>query len=355
MNNQELIVSSTNICGRLTLNRPQVLNALSYPMISQIEKALEDWQENNSIKTIMIDATGTKAFCAGGDVQQLYHAGLTGNLEFGRNFWRDEYRLNAKIANYPKPFVALMDGIVMGGGVGVSAHSSHRIVTENTMLAMPECAIGLVPDIGGTYLLARAPYGVGKFMAATGARLSAADAIYAGFADIFVPADHRKQLTRAIEDGEQPEKVITNNAEATGSGTLEAEQDLIREFFDVETASVTVKKLEASSLDWAKTQLDRINKANPLAVACAYELIDMIGKNDTVENALQNEFRFSFHSQEYGDLSEGIRARIIDKDNTPDWKIKSIASVKPEHIAFMLASLGENELDLKLEGHDSNG
>jgi enoyl-CoA hydratase len=157
MSGEEIIIRREGRAGRITLNRPQALNALTYGMVKAIDAALKDWEGDASIDLVVIDGTGDKAFCAGGDVQDLYWAAKQGDFEAGRDFWRDEYPLNARIARYPKPYVALMDGIDMGGGVGVSVHGSHRIVTERTMVALPECAIGLIPDVGSSYVLARAP------------------------------------------------------------------------------------------------------------------------------------------------------------------------------------------------------
>ncbi|MCF6322415.1 MAG: 3-hydroxyisobutyryl-CoA hydrolase, partial [Rhizobiaceae bacterium] len=200
---QDINIRIEGKAGRITLNRPDSLNALTYEMVLEIEAALLQWREDEQVSLVIIDAAGEKAFCAGGDIQKLYDTGIRGEYQFMRIFWRDEYRLNALIASYPKPYVAFMDGIVMGGGVGVSAHGSHRIVTGRTMLAMPECAIGLVPDVGGSLLLAKAPGHVGELMGVSGARLDGADAIHAGFADALVDVDRLDKLkSEMINTGE---------------------------------------------------------------------------------------------------------------------------------------------------------
>jgi len=184
MSDAEIHIRVVNGVGRITLNRPKALNALSYEMCVAIEDALDEWVEGGEVKLIVIDAEGDRAFCAGGDIADLYERGMAGDFEFGQKFWADEYRLNAKIANLSIPYVALMDGITMGGGVGISAHGSDRLVTERSMIAMPECGIGLVPDVGGSYLLAKAPGHLGEFLAMTGYRMNAGDAVLAGFAGV---------------------------------------------------------------------------------------------------------------------------------------------------------------------------
>ena len=173
--------------GRITLTRPNSLNALSYDMCRAIDAALAEWQADDAVRLVVIDAEGDKAFCAGGDIQDLYATGRAGDFTYGRQFWADEYRLNARIAEYPKPYIAFMQGFTMGGGVGISCHGSHRIVCETSQIAMPECGIGLVPDVGGSLILARAQGRIGDYLATTAARMGADDAIFAGFADTFVP------------------------------------------------------------------------------------------------------------------------------------------------------------------------
>ena len=181
----DLICRIEHTTGRMTLNRPDALNALTHDMCLQMEDQLQQWEDNDSVTQILVDAAGDKAFCAGGDIQHLYDHGSAGDYAFGQTFWADEYRLNALIANYPKPYIVFMQGFVIGGGVGVSCHGSHRIVDESSKIALPECSIGLIPDVGSSYLLATAPGYLGEYLGLTGARMAAGDAIFAGFADYF--------------------------------------------------------------------------------------------------------------------------------------------------------------------------
>ena len=341
----DIIIRIEGKAGRITLNRPDSLNALTYQMALDIEQALLKWREDDAVHLVMIDAVGDKAFCAGGDVQKLYDTGVSGDYHYMRKFWADEYRLNAMIANYPKPYVAFMDGIVMGGGVGVSAHGSHRIVTTRTMLAMPECAIGLVPDVGGSFLLAKAPAYVGEYMGMTGARLNGADAIYAGFGDSLVGVEKLEELKSAlISQGDV--SVIDEYSQSTGDSVLEKNAPQIEENFSAESAIEIVEKLEASSSEWAVKQAKLIRRACPLSVACSLQMTRQARSFESVEQALENEYRFTFRSMVEGDVLEGVRALIVDKDRNPQWKVKLLEEVTDEMVSSMLSSLGNEELRL---------
>ena len=341
----DVIIRVEGKAGRITLNRPDSLNALTYQMALDIEQALLKWREDDDVHLVMIDATGEKAFCAGGDVQTLYDTGVAGDYHYMRKFWADEYRLNALIANYPKPYVAFMDGIVMGGGVGVSAHGSHRIVTTRTMLAMPECAIGLVPDVGGSFLLTKAPKHVGEYMGMTGARLNGADAIYAGFGDSQVGVEKLEALKAAlISQGDVG--VIGEYLQSSNDSLLEENISLIENYFAADNAIEIVKKLEASSSDWAEKQARLMRRACPLSVACSLQMTRQACSFDSVEQALKNEYRFTFRSMIEGDVLEGVRALIVDKDRNPQWKVKRLEEVTDEMVSSMLSSLGNDELRL---------
>ncbi len=342
---QDIIIRVEGKAGRITLNRPDSLNALTYQMVLDIEQALLKWREDDGVHLVMIDAVGEKAFCAGGDVQKLYDTGVAGDYHYMRKFWADEYRLNAMIANYPKPYVAFMDGIVMGGGVGVSAHGSHRIVTERTMLAMPECAIGLVPDVGGSFLLAKAPGNVGEYMGMTGARLNGADAIYAGFGDSLVEIEELEALKAAlISKGDVG--VIGEHTQASNDSALEENRSLIDSYFAADSAIEIVEKLEASSSEWAVKQAKLIRRACPLSVACSLQMTRQARSFESVEQALENEYRFTYRSMIEGDVLEGVRALIVDKDRNPQWKVKRLEEVTDEMVSSMLTSLGNEELRL---------
>ena len=191
---KDVIISQIGSAGHITLNRPDALNALTYNMILKIEKALISWKQNEKIKIVLVDANGDKAFCSGGDVSDLYNNGTNGNFEFGKLFWSDEYRLNLLVSNYPKPYVVFMQGFTMGGGVGISCHGSHRIVGDSSIIAMPECSIGLVPDVGGSYLLTRKSKKLGIYLGISGQHMKADDAIFTDFADFNISEKYWNEI-----------------------------------------------------------------------------------------------------------------------------------------------------------------
>jgi len=330
--------------GRVTLTRPEALNALTYEMCMAIGEALDAWQDDNSISLIIIDAEGSKSFCAGGDIADLYDTGKAGDFEFGRKFWADEYRVNAKIKNYSKPYISIMDGIVMGGGVGISAHGSHRVVTENTIFAMPECGIGLAPDVGGNLLLSRAPGNIGEYLGTTGARLDAADCLYVGIADVFVPEKNLEDLIEALEDTGDL-SFFDTFAKEPGSSQLVEAQEKIDKYFHLETALDIVRALEADDDDeWAANAAKLMRRNCPLSVACAVELVRQSRNLSSIEQILGLEYRFTYRSMSHGDFVEGIRAQIIDKDRNPKWKNARLEDLSKGQIGQMLENLGDTEL-----------
>ncbi len=333
--------------GRITLTRPDALNAMTYDMCLAIEQALIDWREDDTIKLVTIDAEGDRAFCAGGDIQQLYDTGRAGNFDYGRKFWADEYRLNSLIANYPKPYVAIMDGIVMGGGVGISAHGSHRIVTERTMLAMPECTIGLVPDVGGNWILSRAPGHMGEFLGTTGSRLGAADTIYAGFADAFVPAEKVHDLVSDMERSSDI-STIEQYTEQVPPDKFPGLQSAVDHHFSKKTAADVIASLEGANDDWADKQAKLMRRNCPLSVASAIELVRRSRELTSIAEVLTAEYRFTWRSMSDGDFLEGIRAQIIDKDRNPKWQVSTLEALTNEQISAMLEPLGEYELIIQI-------
>ncbi len=330
--------------GRITLNRPDALNALNEPMMQMIDGSLRRWADDDAVAMVVIDAVGDRSFCAGGDIAALYRRTKAGDLAFSRNFWRDEYRMNARIASYPKPYVALMDGITMGGGVGLSAHGSHRIVTERSKIAMPECAIGLIPDVGGTYLLSRAPGRLGEFLGLTGTRMRAADAILAGFADRFVPADRLPDLIEALVREADP-RPIEPFAETPPAGELGALLSVIDEIFaEDDLATIVDRVKDDAESAWHKQVTQALARACPLAAHCSLKMIREARAMETLEEALAAEYRYTWRSLEEGEFMEGIRAAVIDKDRKPRWAKSSLDMVTKADVEAMLASLRDNEL-----------
>lgn len=337
-------IAVEGMAGRILLDRPAQLNALTYEMVLQIAEALRAWAGDDRIRLVLIEGAGDRAFSAGGDIQELYREGRTGNFAYGQRFWRDEYRLNRLIHRYPKPFVAVMDGIVMGGGAGVAVHGSHRIVTERALVAMPECAIGLVPDVGVSLLLARAPGRLGEYLGLTGARMGPGEAIRAGFADTFVPGARLPALAaRLAETGDI--SVIAACAEASPPPAFAAgESDIDRIFAGVDALAI-VRALDAEGSPFAVKAAEAMRRASPVALAAGLAIIRAVRAAPSIEAALRAEYRFTFRAQAQGDFLEGIRAAVIDKDRTPRWSPARLEDLGADTVAAMTAPLGDDELD----------
>lgn len=306
--------------GRITLQRPQALNALTYDMCLAIETALWAWRSDPTVKLVLLDAEGDKAFCAGGDIAEMYATGTAGDYAYGQRFWRDEYRMNALIAEYPKPVISFLQGYTMGGGVGVGCHGSHRVVGDSSRIAMPECGIGLVPDVGGSLMLARAPGRLGEYLGLTTERMTAADAIHVGFADLFVPEDMWDSIKVGLCTSGNI-AALTNLATNAPPSRLAASQDKIDALFAGMTLPDIVNTLRSDPDDIAQTALQKIQRNAPLSMACMLEILQRLrtGTAD-IRKALELEYRFTSRSMEKGDFIEGIRAAIIDKDKSPKWQ-----------------------------------
>ena len=327
----DLIVRKSGKAGYVTLNRPKALNALNHAMCLSLETAMQDWVSDDSIGLLLIDAAGEKAFCAGGDIVSIYNDGKSGQVENALKFWRDEYRLNHVISAYSKPYVAIMDGIVMGGGVGLSGHGSHRVVTERTMFAMPECAIGLLPDVGGTHLLGKMPGACGEYAGLTGARLSGADCIYAGLADYFVPSDRLESLKAALlETGDVA--VLQEYATTPEGSALEENRAEIDMVFTLDTVADIIQSLEENPSGFAKFALKGTLRGAPLCLKVTLAAIRAARETGSLEAALRNEYRIVSTCLQDGELVEGIRAAVIDKDRTPKWKYPTLESVPQDMV-----------------------
>lgn len=342
---KDINIRITGRAGRITLQRPDALNAMTYEMCTAIEAALMDWQHNDAVDLVIIDALGTRAFCAGGDIADLYQTGRDGNFAFGQKFWADEYRLNALIARYPKPYIAFMQGFTMGGGVGISCHGSHRIVGESSKIAMPECGIGLVPDVGGSYILSRAPGYLGEYLGLTTERMGPSDAIMVGFADYFIPQEEWPILTDELEQSGDPKTVLKYVSQAP-EGNFQTSLPLINSVFSLGDLGSIARKLAQDDRDFAGATLKSISRNSPLSMACAVKILSLLRSEcGSLETALEYEYRFTARSMECGDFLEGIRAAIIDKDRMPNWR-NELHNVPSDDIEKMLAPLGSLDLQL---------
>lgn len=332
----DLKIRKTGRAGRITFARPKALNALGHQMVHDLHGALNNWRDDPQVDLVIIDAEGEKAFCAGGDIAEVYHAGIAGNHQVGRDFFRDEYRMNAAIADYPKPIVAFMQGFVMGGGVGVGGHAQQRIVGDSTKIAMPESTIGLIPDVGGTWLLGRAPGRIGEYLALTSDRMGPGDALYASFADHYLPEAEWPSLIATLEETGD---IAAIQGKTPPPAPL-AERDLSA--FGERHVKDIAAALESSGDEAA---LKPIRRNSPLSMAAGLAMIRASRGDRRMQESLSREYRFTWRATEFTDFLEGVRAQIIDKDRAPKWS----ADASDVNVQNLLAPLGEHELRWKEE------
>lgn len=333
--------------GLITLDRPAALNALTHGMVGRIRMALDAWAVEEAVTTVAIRGAGDRAFCAGGDIVSLYRDATTGDGRAAAAFWRDEYRLNALIARYPKPYVALMDGIVLGGGIGLSAHGSHRIVTERSMLGMPETGIGFLPDVGGTWLLAHAPGELGTHLALTAGRARAADAIALGLADTFVLSDALPALLDALET-RSADEAIDLVAHDPGQSELEAQRPWIDEAYAGDDLITMLERLAERGQQGEQGAQDAgcaIAGKSPWALSITVAALRSADQLQNLPAALAQEYRLALRALRSPDFAEGVRAQVIDKDRSPHWSPSSLAEVDPAAVRAAFAPLTADERD----------
>jgi enoyl-CoA hydratase len=319
--------------AEIALNRPRAINALTHAMVIEIQTALDEWAADDEVRTVLLTGRGQRGLCAGGDIVSLYRDMRDGDGSASEAFWRAEYRLNAAIGRYPKPFVAIMDGVTLGGGVGLSGHASHRIVTERSAVGMPETAIGYVPDVGGTWLLAHAPGELGAYLGMTARHMGAADAILAGFADRFVPSARLPRLVAELETTDAA-TAVARCAEEPPPGRLAADLSWIDRAFSAATAGEIVARLRADAGNAAALETaDAICANSPTAVTVTLEALRRAATLPALEAALEQELRVSLHAVTTWDFREGIRARLIDKDGRPEWRPATLDEVDAVEVA----------------------
>lgn len=339
----EVIVETTGALGRIRLNRPKALNALNYPMVGLIDRALDRFAADPAVAAVLLTGEGERGLCAGGDLRSLYD----NPTDAAAPFWRDEYRLDARIAGYEKPFVAVMDGITMGGGVGLSGHAAHRIVTERSRVAMPETGIGYLPDVGGTWLLPRAMGELGTYLGLTGAQIGAADAILCGLADTRVPSAEVPDLAVALaglapDAGDEGVRgVLARFAQDPGEAPLAAHRAVIDRCFAFDMVDEILAALDADGSDFARETKATLLTKSPSSLVLTLCLLRLGRASPTLEACLEREFHASLAVLEEGDFREGIRAAVIDKDKTPRWDPPGLDRVDPARIASWLEPRAE--------------
>jgi len=340
----EILFEHRGAAGLVTLNRPRALNALTHDMCVRMKAKLEEWAGDNSVRTIVVQGAGDRAFCAGGDIRTLYESGRAGG-SYPREFYRDEYRLDAAIKHYPKPYVALISGIVMGGGVGVSAHGMFRVADETTTFAMPETGIGLFPDVGGSYFLPRLPGELGMYLALTGARLRTADVVYAGIATHVVLKDRRDAIVAGLCDGRSASDVVHAASAKADPAPLESDQARIDRIFSGETVEDVIAALEQDGSPWSAETLATIRTKSPTSTKLAFRQLRE-GRGLSFDECLRMEFRMVNRIIAGHDFYEGVRATIIEKDGAPKWQPARLSEVSDAAIAAYFAPLVEGELPL---------
>ncbi|QCB95727.1 enoyl-CoA hydratase/isomerase family protein [Arthrobacter sp. PAMC25564] len=338
----EVLFERRGRLGVITLNRPQAVNALTAGMVSAMLEQLTLWADDDSVAAVLVRGAGDRGLCAGGDIVAIYRDILDGGNATA-DFWAEEYRLNSLISAYPKPYVAFMDGLVLGGGVGISAHGSVRIVTERTRTGMPETTIGFVPDVGGTLLLSRSPGESGTHAALTGAHLDGADALFLGLADTFVPSGRLAELAAALET--QPvEAAVARFSEQPPASTLERQREWIDACYSGDDAEEILRRLRAFGGETAGPA-ETIAAKSPTAVKVALESLRRV-RGLSLAEALEQEYRVGLRFLEGPDFREGIRAQVVDKDRTPHWQPATLAEVSRDDVEAYFAPLGERELQL---------
>lgn len=321
----QIITDVQNGVGLLTLNRPKAINSLTHEMVTAITEVLTKWENDPAVRAVVLTGAGERGLCAGGDVVAVHNSAKVGG-EAARKFWREEYLLNAQIAEFPKPYVALMDGIVMGGGVGVGAHANTRIVTDTSKIAMPEVGIGFIPDVGGTYLLSRTRGQLGLHAALTGAPFSGSDAIALGFADFYVPHDRLSKFIQSIIDSDIATALAVHSVAPPASELL-TQRSWIDQCYSAPTVSHIVEALRGHGDERALAAAGLIITRSPIALSATLAAIRRADKLPTLKAVLTQEYRVSSHSLTTHDLVEGIRAQLVDKDRNPQWNPKTLADV----------------------------
>jgi enoyl-CoA hydratase len=343
----DVLVREHGALRRLTLNRPKALNALTLDMAAIMTAYLRAWADDASAGAVLIDGAGERGLCAGGDLRALYDAAKAKD-SLPAKFWASEYHLDVLIARHPKPVVAIMDGVVMGGGVGVSAHAAHRVVTERSSIAMPEVSIGYFPDVGASFLLARSPGHVGMHLALTGSRIGAADAIYCGLADIAVPAASLADFPSRLADcrtAQDVHAVLKEVSAPPAPSKLSTAGPWIDECYGAENVEEILARLRASKAGDARAALATLEKMSPTSLKITLRNIRSAVSFAKVEESFQQDYRISLACIAEHDFIEGIRATIVDKDRNPAWRPAKLEDVTQDIVDRHFRSVGALELN----------
>lgn len=330
--------------GHLTLNRPEALNALSHNMVAAVHCALREWAVDDEIRTVVIDGAGQRGLCAGGDIRAIYDD-MQARTAASLTYWADEYRMNFDIATYPKPVVVFMDGFVMGGGVGIAGHASHRVVNASSIVAMPEVLIGFVPDVGGTYLLSRAPGELGTHFALTSDRMDGAGAIACGFADFWISPDRREDLVHRLADGDTADKAVQAVSSSPPPSGLHHDRSWIDVCYAGDSVEQIIERLDTANVPAAKEAARKLRTYSPTALKVTLRAVREAQHSDLSE-CLRREYRIASRLHAGHDFADGIRARIVDRAHVPAWVPPKLSEVSDADLDRYFEGLGLDELDL---------
>jgi len=345
----DLIVRREGAAGIIRLNRPKAINAMTYEMSLGIDAALDRFETDPAVAVVILEGAGERGLCAGGDIRGLYESSKAGG-DLGKIFWRQEYVMNARIAKYPKPYIAFMDGLVMGGGVGLSGHARHRVVTEKTKLAMPEVGLGFFPDVGGTWLLTRIPGEIGTFFGLTGQTMNGPDAIFARFADAVVPSTKLPALREALTTirpgatSAEVDKVIAGFATGESAGPVAARQASIDRWFAHDRMEDIFSTLKRDDSEFAQSTRKVLNEKSPRGMVVTLKLLRLARDAASLEECLVREYRAALEVFRSDDFREGVRAAVIDKDRNPRWSPPRVEDVTREMLAPYFREIGTDEL-----------
>jgi len=340
---EELIARRDGVAGFLTLNRPKAIHALTTEMDHAMTDALLEWRKDDAVKVVIIDHSEGRGFCAGGDVAFLRQSALTDNGVSGRKFFFEEYQLNHMMFTYPKALVAFMDGITMGGGVGISQPAVFRVATENTRYAMPETGIGLFPDVGGGWYLARLPGRIGEFLALTGARLDGAECLWAGLCTHYLPSENLAEAKRRIAAGEDVGAVLDDLSGEPPEARIAGNVELIEKHFASDRLEDIIASLEADGGEWAAKELKTLRSKSPQACKVALRQLAEARKLTDFADNMAMEYRIGARALLLPDFAEGVRAVIVDKDQSPSWNPPTAEGVSDELIDSIFAPLPDGE------------
>jgi enoyl-CoA hydratase len=339
----DILFERRGAAGLITLNRPQALNALTHAMVAAMKAQLDAWAGDPEISCVVV--RGERAFCAGGDIRAIAESGRAGT-PYALDFWRDEYILNAAIKHYPKPYLALISGIAMGGGLGVSVHGNYRVVDETALVAMPETGIGFFPDVGGSYFLPRCPGEIGMYLALTGARLRAADALYAGIATHLARAETRPILLDALAQGENPAELLSRiEVRPTPEASLAGRRVTVDNIFGLPSVEEILEGLDGEGNEWTTATAAAIRAKSPTSLKIAFREVRE-GKTLSFDDCMRLEFRIASRVLAGHDFFEGVRAALVDKDGNAKWRPATLSEVTHEAVDAIFAPLGEKELPL---------